>query len=152
METSEKQAHVWSYTFDTPADGWHASDFNASGWESGKGGFGTVATPNSKVGTTWTSNDIWLRRDFEVTGMPKGRPVLRIYHDEDVTIFLNGVEIASLSGFLTDYSLVALDRPAALQLGRNVIAVHCRNTEGGQFIDLGIFDEIVPADQMEAIR
>ncbi len=152
MESCEKQAHVWSYTFNAPADGWHESDFNASGWESGKGGFGTPITPKSKVGTTWTSNEIWMRREFQLTSRPKGRPVLRIFHDEEVTVFLNGTQIASLSGFLTDYSTVVLDGEAPLKPGRNVIAVHCRNTEGGQFIDVGISDEFVPADPVEARR
>jgi hypothetical protein len=71
--------------------------------------------------------------------------VLR-HHDEDAEIYLNGVLAAKVSGFSTDYEFVALTPAgrAALRPGRNTLAVHCHQTTGGQYIDVGVVD-LVPA-------
>jgi hypothetical protein len=47
---------------------------------------------------------------------------------------------AKLPGFITDYDEVEISKEAAaaLQAGRNTIAVHCHQTRGGQGIDVGI--------------
>src|SRR3954451_15494531 len=38
---SREQAQTWSYTTEKPADGWDKPGFDAAGWKSGAGGFGT---------------------------------------------------------------------------------------------------------------
>jgi hypothetical protein len=65
---------------------------------------------------------------------------LQLFHDEDAEIYLNGVLAVKLSGFITDYNDVAISKMAraALHPGRNIIAVHCHQTSGGQGIDVGI--------------
>ena len=73
--------------------------------------------------------------------MPEGRIVLRMFHDEDVQVFLNGVEIAREKGYLTDYVDFPIPRTDLLKTGRNVLAICCRQTEGGQYIDAGIVVE-----------
>ncbi len=54
VPTSEKESQTWQYTFDKPADDWMKTDFDASSWKTGKGGFGTKGTPNIGIlGTVW---------------------------------------------------------------------------------------------------
>lgn len=112
----------------------------------GPGGFGTEQTPNTKVGTEWNTSEIWLRRTVE---LPKSlrAPALRVFHDEDVTVFLNGERIGHREGHTGDYVLIPLDEEAhkAIRDGKNVLAVHCHQTRGGQFIDVGIVD-LVPVE------
>ncbi|MEM7012296.1 MAG: DUF1553 domain-containing protein, partial [Verrucomicrobiota bacterium] len=53
---------------------------------------------------------------------------------------LNGVEIFKASGYVGNYETHILGETAlkALQTGRNVIAVHCKQTSGGQYVDLAL--------------
>jgi beta-galactosidase/beta-glucuronidase len=147
VPTSEQTAQTWRYTTDTPADGWQKPDFDDSGWKSGPGGFGEPSTPGAVVKTTWKTNDIWLRREFDLKA--DGRTLnsihelaLRIHHDEDTEVFLNGELIAKTTGYTTQYVEVPLDDAARKRLksGKNTLAVHCHQTGGGQYIDVGLVD------------
>jgi len=136
---SQKKAQTWRYTTEPPGDGWNKPDFDDSGWKEGPGGFGTKATPGAVVRTEWSGNEIWLRRRFELAEKP-GEIQLRIHHDEDAEVFLNGVEAAKLGGYTADYLTVPI-RPEALKAlrkGGNTIAILCRQTGGGQYIDAGL--------------
>jgi hypothetical protein len=142
LATSEKAGQNWKYTTTKPADGWEKPDFDASKWKEGEGGFGTKGTPGAAVRTKWDSPDIWLRRDFELKELPKGEPMLWIHHDEDADVYINGVLAAKLGGFTTEYVEVPLtaDARKALKQGTNVIAIHCHQTGGGQYIDVGLVE------------
>lgn len=141
----DKQAALepqqWLYTFQAPRRGWQGEDFETKNWRRGFGGFGTKITPNSRVSTEWRSNDIWLRQSFELAAVPS-KPALYIYHDEDAEVFINGQQVAKLTGYVTEYQVVPLDKDAAalLKAGENLLAVHCHQTGGGQFIDVFVID------------
>ena len=64
---------------------------------------------------------------------------MKCHHDEDVEIYINGVLAASAGGFTVEYELLPLNAAgrAAFRPGKNVIAVHCKQTGGGQYIDVG---------------
>ncbi|HEU5116559.1 MAG TPA: glycoside hydrolase family 2, partial [Isosphaeraceae bacterium] len=90
--------------------------------------------------------DIWLRRSFDLPKIPDEIELrLFMHHDENVEVYLNGVLASRSSGFSTDYRLVRMtpEARAALKPGENVLAVHCHQTSGGQYIDVGIA-KIVP--------
>lgn len=146
LPTAEDARDQWRYTTQPPADGWFSAGFDDSGWKQGTAGFGTRGTPSAIVRTVWNSNDIWLRREFT---MPAGKWTnlqLRIHHDEDAQVFINGVPAAALTGYTTGYEAVPInaEAQAALKPGKNLIAIHCHQTGGGQYIDAGFVD-VVPA-------
>ncbi|MEZ6038367.1 MAG: glycoside hydrolase family 2 TIM barrel-domain containing protein [Planctomycetota bacterium] len=132
---------AWRYTTERPADGWSAADFDDAAWQLGGGGFGTASTPGSRIGTEWTTDDIWLRRTVQLTPLP-AQPALLLYHDEDAVVFVNGVEVGRFPGYVTSYQVVPLDDQArqALRAGDNLLAVHCHQTGGGQGIDVHLID------------
>jgi hypothetical protein len=142
VPTSEKDAQAWRYTTDKPAVAdWFKPDFNDTAWKSGPGGFGTENTPGATVRTNWNTADIWIRRDFEITAAPAA-PLLIMHHDEDSEVYINGVLAAKTTGFIGSYEEFDLSpaAKAALKPGKNTIAVHCHQTTGGQYIDVGIVD------------
>jgi len=139
LPTAEDARDTWRYTTQPPAEGWFRPDFDAGAWRQGRAGFGTRGTPGAIVRTEWSTSDIWLRREF---AMPEGKwsdLQLRIHHDEDAEVYLNGVLAATLTGYTTEYEPVGLApaAKAALRPGNNVLAIHCRQTSGGQYIDAG---------------
>ncbi|MFM1904960.1 MAG: hypothetical protein RLZZ440_2860 [Planctomycetota bacterium] len=130
----------WRYTFDRPTDGWSRSAFDDSDWSRGPSGFGVADTPGAVVGTPWRTGDIWLRRSFDLPAEAIPAVSLLMHHDEDVEVYLNGVLACRLAGYTTAYQPVAIsaEARAVLKPVGNVMAVHCHQTGGGQFIDVGL--------------
>src|SRR5690606_32723627 len=79
--------------------------------------------------------------------------VLDIHHDEDVEVYLNGTRIFEAKGFTTEYKTVVLPKSAlaVLQTGRNAVAVYCRQTGGGQYIDLSLRSGVNTAGSIESL-
>ncbi len=140
LPASETAPQRWRYTFQKPSDSWTSLDHDDGAWLEGEGGFGTQGTPGAVVRTEWNSSDIWLRKRFHLSDVDFKHLALWIHHDEDAEVYLNGKLVSRFSGFLTGYveHLVSDALKSALKRGENVIAVHCRQTSGGQYIDVGI--------------
>ncbi|HEV7279235.1 MAG TPA: glycoside hydrolase family 2 TIM barrel-domain containing protein [Pirellulaceae bacterium] len=139
LPTSEKEPRTWSYSFDEAApQGWQTHD--AGSWKQGPGGFGTEGTPNSVVRTTWDGPQIRVRQEFELSEVPAGRVAVRMFHDEDAVAYLNGKKILSVADYTDGYRTFSTSIPAkdVLKQGKNVLAIECKQTQGGQFIDAGI--------------
>lgn len=130
---------TWEYTLQKPTTDWKEVGFRNKSWLKSPGGFGNGNPPNSVIKTQWNSSEIWARSSFGLKDLPTSL-TLEIYHDEDVEVYLNGVEVFRATGYVTDYKTVTLGKDAvdALQTGRNTIAVHCKQTGGGQFLDLAL--------------
>ncbi len=143
VATSEPPVIRWRYTTTRPAGEWFAEDYDAENWKEGRGGFGTQNTPGAVIGTVWNSDDIWLRRTFELPDELPTRLGLRIHHDEDATVYLNGKRVAQLGGFTGDYEVVEIP-VESVRSAINTIAIHCHQTDGGQYIDCGL-DAILPS-------
>ena len=140
VPTSQRKGIAWRYTFDKPAADWIKPEFADAAWKEGPGGFGTKETPGTVVRTEWKTADIWLRREFAWPAGKIANPEFLVHHDEDVEIYINGVLAGKADGFITDYVELTMTPAgiAALKPGKNQFAVHCHQTTGGQYIDVGI--------------
>jgi hypothetical protein len=148
VPTSQLTGQAWKYRFNQPSSGWAGTSYNdnTANWTTGNGGFGAGNPPNTAglVRTTWNTPDIWLRRTFNpghLTAQQISNLFFSVYHDEDVEIYINGVLAATGAGYRTSYGLMALTeagRGAIIPNANNVLAVHCRQTGGGQYIDVGL--------------
>ncbi len=150
VPTSEQKPAVWRYTFKKPPRDWAGPHFDDSQWKEGPGGFGTKGTPGAVIGTTWNTPDIWLRRETVLpAGTDSSRIEFRVYHDEDVEIYVNGVIAAKQSGYATAYESTEIQPGASSLLkpgAKVVVAVHCHQTGGGQGVDVGLVNvvEVAP--------
>lgn len=138
---AQSRPQPWRYTFVKPADGWEQPGFDAAAWKEGKSGFGTKGTPGAIVETEWNTSNIWLRQTVKLDALP-ANPALSIHHDEDCEVYINGELAMKRTDYTTGYIYLPLSKDAAklLRIGENTIAVHCRQTRGGQYIDLGLVD------------
>ncbi len=137
VPTAREAPQAWRYTMTKPADGWNLAMFDDAAWMTGAGSFGQGY---GGLRTHWESGDIWLRREVTLPSLLPARLQIIMIHDEDAEIWLNGVLACSVPGFRGEYIGYPLTPAAraALVPGRNVIAVHCHQTAGGQIIDIGI--------------
>ncbi len=153
LPDSRQEGRLWQYTFKQPAENWMQPEFKSSDWKQGPGGFGTRGTPGSVVRTTWRTSDIWLRQSFRLDRLPSA-VALDLHHDEDAEIYLNGTLVHRVSRFAVQYARVSLGAEAckALRKGDNVLAVHCKQTGGGQYIDVGLVEDTPRVDLASLMR
>lgn len=139
LPDSQVEGITWSYTTKQPGTEWMHTEFDDRGWKAGPGGFGRKGTPGAQVRTDWHTPDIWLRKTITVDESPASL-YLSINHDEDAEVYINGLMAHKVESHIGKYISVKLD-PGSLKPGANVIAVHCHQTSGGQYIDVGLYDK-----------
>jgi hypothetical protein len=146
LKDARDKGTQWSYLERKPSQDWIEVGYSDQDWKSGFGGFGTKGTPGSHVRTVWKGKDLWLRTTFRLAAIPKTLR-MTLHHDEDVEVYLNGKLVFRKAGHVSKYQTHDITRESAdvLQTGKNVIAIRCRQTVGGQYIDLGLecFEEAV---------
>jgi putative heme-binding domain-containing protein len=147
-ETAQHSPVLWRFTLTAPDYDWFGAAFDDSSWTEAPGGFGSQGTPGAFVRTDWQTQEIWLRREFQLPDTSVGlqNVALRLHHDEDAEVYLNGLEIGRFTRWTTEYVDVPLSASAVavLRPGRNVIAIHCRQHSGGQYIDAGLLKFSAP--------
>ena len=139
VTTSRRAGQAWRYSLTQPRKNWMHPNFDDQKWKKGKGGFGKKGTPSLRLGTDWHTQDIWLRRSFQLNDVTD-RLKLALLYDEDTEVYLNGVLAFSVKGFSKKYREVPINPEAfkTLEKGDNLMAVHCWNDGGGQAIDVGL--------------
>jgi hypothetical protein len=140
LPAADTKPALWRYTTAKPAQDWFAPEFDASGWQEGPSGFGKPRTPGAIIGTTWNTDDIWLRREVNLNQDQLAGLVGWMHHDDDAEVYINGVLALKAFGATGTYEafLLTSSGSAAIKAGKNVIAIHCRQTGGGQYLDFGL--------------
>lgn len=139
IPSAEEEATIWRYTEEQPSNNWISTDFDDSGWKEGAAVFGTPDA-SAIIRTGWTSGHIWLRRVVDLNE-EIGDPVLKVIYDEDYEVYVNGQLLFKEKGYIGGkHKLIRLDKELGklFKQGKNVIAVHCENENGRQYIDVGI--------------
>src|SRR4051812_46235936 len=144
LPAADEQAYNVKYTEEQPATGWENGSFSDASWKTGAAPFGDN---ESIAKTKWTSKDLWVRRTFTVSDANMKNLYLKIQHDDNVEVYLNGKEIYEYKGWLNKYKYLSLENfPGALKKGTNILAVHVANTAGGSWLDEGLVVEQQPKE------
>lgn len=157
LPSSQKNARNWSYTFETPLPNWYENNFIDAHWKIGAAGFGTTFTPGTNVKTIWDTDKIWIRQFFDLSmgSFDIENLVLYMHNDEEATVYINGILAAVKTDVTMGYTICAMtneSKNALILNGKNLIAIKCTQTFGGQYIDAGIaLLSKVAADKIENI-
>ena len=91
------------------------------------------------MNTKWDTGNIWLRTTLNFDAVPP-MLALRLYHDEGCEVFVNGKQLLARRGYITEHEMIWLSdaERSLFKPGANLIAIHCRQTGGGQGIDLQV--------------
>lgn len=142
LKFNGKEPGIFDFTFNDPGNGWSAADASGA-WSKGRAGFGSNVVKGSttrKVSTIWNTPEIWLKRSFHVDKKSVGNLMLRIQHDGDSKVFLNGNLIYEKTG--PQYITWNLDQKAASYLkdGENFLQVYGKKGQRSGFLDVSLFD------------
>src|SRR5690606_31933674 len=118
--------------------GWSALDFEDSNW---KEGVLPISDNKAVSGTFWESDNIWVRREFSLGKRDESEPLfLKLHHDDNVEVYLNGVLVFERDGWNNrfEYFDISSKAKGVLREGKNVLAIHLKNTAGGRFLDFDL--------------
>lgn len=139
LPTAAEASWQGRYTTTQPASTlWMQPAFDDRKWLAGKGLFGA---DDPEKGTPWTSRDIWIRRKFDLpAGVKPADLLLQIRHDDDVQVYLNGEKVYTAPCCENGHKLLKISQKAIAKLRPkdNVLALHCTNTGGPGFVDVGL--------------
>lgn len=95
--------------------------------------------------TEWNTKDIWMRRKFTLKDLNTGALYLKLNHDDDVEVYLNGEAVYKVKGWTNKYIYVPIPDAARskLKIGENLLAIHVINNVGGAILDAGIVEKII---------
>ncbi len=128
------------YTETAPGNDWMNSSFDDSKWQKGQAPFG-----NNKgiAKTMWESKNIWVRRKFAINDLNLNKLFLKLSHDDDVEVYLNGESIYKTKGWTNKYIYLPLSDQTKTKLTKteNILAIHVINNVGGAMLDAGIVEE-----------
>jgi hypothetical protein len=141
LPASDEENYSMSYTERLPAADWMKLEFADGSWKKGRAPF---TDDLGRAGTVWKSADIWTRREFRLDSLPTGAVYLKLQHDDNLEVYVNGVPVFQKKGWTGKFMYVPLEgeNKNALKKGKNVLAIHVANTAGGSWLDAGIVEKL----------
>jgi hypothetical protein len=141
VPAADELAYESKYTESAPDASWTAPQFDDNNWKTGLAPYGD----NKGVAKTlWLTKDIWIRRTFTLDHVDYKNLFLKLQHDDNAEVYLNGEKIYDYAGWLPKLQHFAFDEnmKKKLKKGTNVLAMHVKNTGGGAWADMGIAEEL----------
>lgn len=129
-----------NYTETDPGEGWMNTDFNDAQWKKGIAPFGD----NKSISKTmWLTKDLWVRREFTISNTNFNDLFLKLQHDDDVEVYLNGEKVYKTKGYTGKFIYLPISNEikSNIKKGKNLLAVHVTNNVGGSWLDAGIVEE-----------
>lgn len=123
-----------------PASNWFRADYDDSGWQEITFPLGSPNYSHLYV-TRWTGqyNCYWIRREFTLNDYASSlKHTLRVFHDDDYRIYVNGTLVLSGDGYTTNTPVEKIVS-RFLKEGRNVIAAQVQQNAGSAYFDCGIY-------------
>ena len=136
------------YTINEPTKSWKELDFDDASWEKSLGGLGQRTQESTRIGTVWSTQSVWVRKEYVLKKIPN-KLALLFWGKEKCEIYLNGKHVDIDSQNISDYKVFSLDESdkTILKTGRNVIAVHShQSNRWKKFLDVHLVDmEKIPS-------
>lgn len=141
-----EQAYSCRYTETAPAASWMNSGFDDTQWKTGEAPF---SKNRRQAKTVWNSTDLWMRRVFMLKDLNIHQLYLKMQHDDNVEVYINGEPAFSRKGWNSRSELFPLTDAVKAKLvkGENVLAIHVANTAGGAYLDAGLVNEPLRQNQ-----
>lgn len=139
LGTSDETPYSVKYTETPPQGDWTSAAYAAGDWKTAPMPLGDNP---STVKTLWKTDNIWVRRAFSVADVASINELfLKIDHDDNIELYLNGKKIYTKTGWTSTLQYYAVSKDD-LKAGDNIIAIHLANTAGGRFLDFGLADKL----------
>jgi len=138
LPAADETNYPVKYTETEPKGDWTTMQYNATEW---KDGLAPIGTDENIDKTIWKTHDIWVRRIFSAVHIDDiNKLILKLSHDDDIDVYLNGERIYQKVGVTNDYGMVPIAN--TLKNGENILAIHIINTGGGSRLDIGLVDMV----------
>jgi hypothetical protein len=141
LPAADEAPNKCRFTEIQPADGWVSQQFNDDIWTTGEAPF---TDEKASAKTLWTSKNIWIRRTFALNNTNIDKLFLKLHHDDNVEVYLNGEKVYTKEGWTNDFELIPLSDVVKNKLKKdgNILAIHCANTAGGAYLDAGLVEQV----------
>ncbi|MET3126495.1 hypothetical protein ABID42_001597 [Arcicella rosea] len=149
LPAGDEVNYTAKYTETKPSEDWMNPNFDDKQWQNGLAPFGNVRGTSK---TLWLTNDIWVRREFTLDKINFKEPILKLQYDDEVKVYLNGdlIYTAGCCAGKFLYLPMSTEMKSKLKKGKNVLAIHVKNTGGGDaLLDAGIVEKVInPAENL----